>query len=75
MLGMVVAKDSFEDEYVDIIDHADRSAQQVESSLNEGCMLCTLYKRAADCDACPIKEAAMAKLAWHGIPDPYSWVG
>ena len=75
MLNCVVAKDCFEDEYVDILNHADHSAQEVRHSFDEGCMLCTLYGRTADCEACPIKEAALAKLSWHGVPHPYEWVG
>ena len=74
MSKMVYAIDSFEEEMIDMIEHSDRSLDEVVENYNEGCMLCTLYGRDADCLACPINRAAIAKAKWHGTPQAYEWI-
>lgn len=78
MLKGIVARDSFEMEYVDILQlDCDRSIEQTKAAFDNACMLCSLYGRVADCDACPIKEAAKVSAEWHGKPGDWfeeDWV-
>lgn len=69
-----VAKTAFEDEFVAMIEDSERTFDEVLENYNEGCMLCTLYGRQADCSACPIHEAAVAMAKWHGSPRSYEWL-
>lgn len=74
MLRGIIARNQFEQELVDTIEQADKSVHDVEDAFNNSCMLCTMYGRDADCRACPIREAAIAKMKWHGTPTAYEWV-
>ena len=60
MLKQVCAKDSFEDEFVAMIEDSEHTFDEVLANYDEGCMLCTMYGRNSDCSACPIREAALA---------------
>lgn len=71
MLKGIIARDKFEDRGVTIMEHCDRSLMQLEQAFDNSCTICCMYHRQADCEACPIREAAKAKAAWHGAPKDY----
>ena len=75
MLGGIIARTAFEQELVDEIEHCDRSMEQLLETYDKSCMLCTLYGRIADCNACPIEKAAIAKAEWHNIHDKSDILG
>ena len=74
-MATVYCNTRFEEIGVNRIEHCDRSFADVEDSFNTSCTLCTMHKRrGADCSACPIREAAIAKAKWHGSPEAYLWI-
>jgi hypothetical protein len=73
MLHGIIARTNFEEKGVSVMEHCDKSMEQLEQAFNHSCTLCTLYHRTADCEACPIREAMLAKAKWHGHPMNYTW--
>lgn len=69
----IVTTDRFEEKGVELQENA-RSFGHAVQNFNKSCTLCTLYKRRADCESCPVREAMKSNIEWFGVPKDYPWV-
>lgn len=71
----IIATNRFEEAGVRMQETARNWSQSVER-FNKSCTLCSLYDHDGrkDCTSCPIREAMLANIAWHGIPTDHPWV-
>ena len=73
-MTMVITKDRFEEKGVALQESA-RNLEQAKDRFDGSCLRCTLFKRHADCDACPIREQLFGNVVkFHGHPADYPWV-
>lgn len=69
----IIAKDRFEEKGIALQENA-RTFDYALVQFDRSCTLCALYKRTADCETCPIREALRANVKWHGIKDANYYV-
>lgn len=73
MVG-IITTDRFEEKGVSLQQEA-TNMRQTMNRFEQSCIRCTLYKRNADCDTCPIRQAMLANVKMHGYPvRDYPWV-
>ena len=71
----IVATNRFEEIGVKLQENARNFNQSVER-FNKSCSLCAMhdYDGRKDCTTCPIREAMLANITWHGVPADHPWV-
>lgn len=67
-----IAKDRFE-EYGIALQETANTADKAKERLDQSCLRCTLYKRQAECETCPIRMAAVGNAKMRGFPMDYTW--
>lgn len=73
-MTMVVANDRFTEKGVELQQNA-KNMKQAEMRFEGSCTRCTMFKRNADCEACPIREALYGNVVkFHCQPKDYPWV-
>lgn len=71
----ITASNRFEEIGVRMQESARNWDQSVER-FNKSCTICSLHDHDGrkDCDSCPIRQAMLANVQWHGVPQDHPWV-
>ena len=73
-MTLVVANDRFTKKGVEL-QKTSKNLEQAIERFNQSCTRCSLYKRNADCEACPIRESLFGNACkFKGQPSDYEWL-